>query len=425
MKCFYRVSVLLLAVLLALSAVTVARASTVYGNTGAATTFYVDVRGNGAHIELISYKGRASVESWSWSNAYRKTVMEEHYGYYSVIVSNGSYRKQYDWAPSKASGGKSGYITTTVLSVLFPSAGNYTVQVIPFSNAQITDCLNSGSFKSWINNAIWVLDSETYCSCSFAAPRYTPAPAECRIRVSLYDNRSGQELKAWYETLHAGYNTVSAGAVPYGYRLAAASQRTVYVDSYGNPSDNAVYFPCEKIEQITPQPVITQPPVITPKPYNPGGGVVMPYGWDTQFRYQDNNPQAAKLLPNLSDGDLGTSFHYTIWYSDRTDAKAEITAFFYNATVSSIGFVNGVVTTYNQYSQRARAGKTTAKIYTSYGVFETSFEIPDTYTQQFQVFSLGGTYTNVEKIELYLEGFYQGKDKPKYEMNITEIQLYE
>ncbi len=229
------------------------------------------------------------------------------------------------------------------------------------------------------------------------------------IYVYQYDAETGNPLTSREETVGVGSHTIRAGSAPSGYRITGASSEIVNVDSNGNASTTEVWFAYEKI------PVITEPP---------SGQPVYPTRWDTQFYYSDKNQQAAHSISNLVDGNKNTCFYYTIWKSEREDSSPEITVYFDGATVSKIGIVNGKVTSQNEYNQRARIKTISAMIYTYSGTYNAQISVPDTYSQQYQKFSLGGTYSGVTRIDLFLNDYYKGSGKEQYEMNIAEMQFY-
>ena len=229
------------------------------------------------------------------------------------------------------------------------------------------------------------------------------------IHVYQYDVETGNTLSSREKTVGVGNHTIRAGNAPSGYRLVSASSETVSVDSDGNASTNEVWFGYEKI------PVITNPP---------SGQEVSPYDWSTQFNYSDKNSQAARSLSKAFDGNIATSFYYTIWQSEREDESPEITVYFSGETIAEIGIVNGKATSQSNYFEKARVSSISARIYTYSGTYNTFISVPDIYSQQYQKFWLGDTYSGVTQIDLFLNDFYKGKDSSKYEMNIADIKFY-
>lgn len=227
------------------------------------------------------------------------------------------------------------------------------------------------------------------------------------VRVYQYDINTGVVLSDQYQNVSVGNHTFRAGSAPSGYILDDDSSKTVYVDN----DEVSVGFGYKKKEQPTLPPM-------------PKSSEIKPTSWTTQFVYSEKNKKAANSLSKIADNNISTSFYYTIWQSEREDSSPEITAFFNNETISKIGIVNGKVTSQNEYSERARANHITARIYTSSGIYETIISVPDKYTQQYQQFSLGGTYYDVIQIELFLSDYYKGHGKEQYEMNISEMKFY-
>lgn len=107
----------------------------------------------------------------------------------------------------------------------------------------------------------------------------------------------------------------------------------------------------------------------------------------------------------------------------------EITAFFSASTISSIGIRNEILQNSYTYYQYARVAQFRVKIYLTNGnVYETTVRFPDIYSTDYQLRYLGNTYSDVSKIELYLDGgdqagFYSG-NKETYYIHITDMQFY-
>ncbi len=247
------------------------------------------------------------------------------------------------------------------------------------------------------------------------------------VEVLQIDDNTGDVLSFRYQTVYYGTNVIYAGKAPAGYELVSSNECYVTMDEYGNVSDTTVIF--EYHNKSIPYDIhrgeLDVSSSQTGGSNNSQGGYVSHSGWDTQFRdgMSKNYPDLYLTLPYLYDGNLNTRFAYTIWKSEREDAIPEVTAFFNYATIGSIGIVNGHISTSSLYYQHARARNVTARIYTSNGCYESHFTIPDTYTQNYQWFSLGGSFSNVTQIDLFFEDYYIGQDSTKYEMNITDISF--
>ena len=154
---------------------------------------------------------------------------------------------------------------------------------------------------------------------------------------------------------------------------------------------------------------------------------VYPYSWETQFvpSQSEKNPRGINTLPRLYDGSPFTYFYYTIWNSERTDEYPELTAFFSFRTVSGLRLINGKVESEDAYYRCARVNKVRAVIYTSFGTYAEYLQAQDVYTTAYQNIPFSRTYSDVTKIELYLENFYKGQGDTQYEMNIAEMQFYQ
>ena len=68
------------------------------------------------------------------------------------------------------------------------------------------------------------------------------------------------------------------------------------------------------------------------------------------------------------------------------------------------------------------------KIYDSYGgQYSTRLNIPDEYTTEYRVFSLGRTFTNVTRIEFWLDAYRSNQSADLNHRNvihIADIQFY-
>lgn len=153
---------------------------------------------------------------------------------------------------------------------------------------------------------------------------------------------------------------------------------------------------------------------------------VEPMFYDTQFSEEEGstNPGAKRKLSHLNDNNLNTSFSYTIWYSERQDNYAEVYGFFDNVQISNFCIINGDVTSCEAYNKVARAHEIMIRLYCNSGVYYINLDIPDTYSKEFQVFSLGNTFYDVYQVDVLINSFYQGQDKTKYEMHVTEMAFY-
>lgn len=162
----------------------------------------------------------------------------------------------------------------------------------------------------------------------------------------------------------------------------------------------------------------------------PKGRVVEPYLWDTQFvlgmsKYSEKMDRTA-TLPNLYDDDAWTYYEWTYWSSDRSDDLPEFTACFDQKTVSAIGIRNGNARSSAAYYDNARSREWRLVIYAGGQRFETTVSLSDHWSTDYQVFSLGGTYHNVTRIELWLTGIVKGgADGSTYNCCVSDIEFYE
>ena len=155
------------------------------------------------------------------------------------------------------------------------------------------------------------------------------------------------------------------------------------------------------------------------------GYTVRPYQWDTQFRKGNLSPYNDKRylrLGNIDDDDYMTSFDWLVWSGDRTDDIPELTAYFRGDTVSSVGIRNGYLRSESEYYLYARASGLIVKIYDRYGgQYSARLSIPDEYTTDYRVFSLGRTYTNVTRIEFWLDTYRSNQSADLNHRNVLHI----
>lgn len=351
-------------------------------------------------------------------------------------------------------------------------AGIYRIRVVPYTGSEMTDSWTLDKFISWTTYPRWWISEQRNCSCM--------ANLNVSVYVQQVDQNTGAVLSSRTVTLNFGNNSVSAGSNPSGYTLVSSSTANVYVDSSGRPDKNTVTFYYKRntpssasvtvycydqngnyIQSYTE--TISSGKTINPKSISgytatssgqyvsfsngsanpssitfyykknsapvpqPSHGTVRPTGWDTQFKpgycRQDNETKYRDLY-KLYDDNSSTAFWWVIWKSERTDSIPEITAYFNGDTVSSIGIRNGRLDSYTQY---ARAARFRVRITHSGGTSTTYVYIPDVKDYGYQTFSLGGTYSGVTRIELFLdggdgEGFYSGT-KEKYYLYISDIMF--
>ena len=192
------------------------------------------------------------------------------------------------------------------------------------------------------------------------------------------------------------------------------SSRTVYYYSGGYCSDPVIDFYYE--------------------PDGSGyGWAVYPYMWDTQFKPGTTDPdkyneKRVDRLGNVSDDNYRTSFDWLVWGSERKDDIPELTAYFDRQTISSIGIRNGYLNSMSEYYQYARASILRVTIYDCWGQsWETMIYIPDEYTTSYRTFPLGATYSDVTRVDIWLDSYTRNDEADNNHKNvihIADIQFY-
>ncbi len=442
------------------------------GNGSDSTCFFVISNGN-ASVKLRQTEGMCHELSYTHLIDGIQGD-EEEWGKYHIYVStpNGSTYVE-DW--DKTFNGDS-------YTVYLSGTGTYLILVVPYTAGEMTESWTLDKFLGWTTEPYWWVDETSNC--------YTQTSLTASIYVQQIDSDTGAVLSSRTETVKNGNNTVYAGSAPAEYDLISKSGINVYVDNNGRPDQNSIAFYYQRkapasatvtvycydtdgnyLKSYTE--TITSSERIYPhsingyyspnsseyisfsngncspssvnfyyQPYTPssgssgsstGGQLVQPYTWDTQFRSGTTGPETYnenryKKLGNLWDDDYRTSFDWLIWNSERHDDIPELTAYFSNATVSSIRIRNGFLKNANDYYQYARASGLTIRVYDSYGgCCSTSISIPDEYTTNYRQFSLGGTYANVSRIEIWLDSFNYNKSADsdhKYVIHIADVQFY-
>ena len=456
------------------------------GNSAGSSMFNVQAYYGNAYVDLNAYQGKAVI---SMPNGYQSMVMESLYGFYTVTVSGESYSRTYYWTPSKTVNAFPEYANSAQLRITLPKTGSYTIQVMPFAAYQINSCRSSGQFSYWTNNATWVLAGECGCRAStgqaqgfgslnvkvncydnngnflmtytdtvqgdkaiypreisgyycrdYSFLRYYPdAPMQDMYTVTFTYFRAAGEvdvycfneynllIDSYTETIYdsqyiqpraeSGYNTLSAGE----YVTLNRQNNTCM------PSTVNFYYRSVNAVTAAPAPVITAAPapVVTAAPSNQQpapqiGDAVKPSSWSTQFTEREDK------LYRLSDDDAETFFWWHIVDSERVDKIPELTAYFKNATISTIGIRSGRP---KQYKNYARVKSFRLVIYHSGGMSTVNVSFPDRESvSSYHTASLGGTYKGVTKIEIFLdkgtgEGFYPGTGNGKNYVYVKDIKF--
>lgn len=233
---------------------------------------------------------------------------------------------------------------------------------------------------------------------------YTRIPTvSATITVQLRDADTMSILSSRTVTLGVGTHTVQAGSTPSGYQAISSTSATVTVYSDGTASPSVVTFDYRRRQSATAVPVVTH-------------DLVYPTSWDTKFRPEistnSSNNWRWQELDKLTDGNASTYFQYYLYTSDTENGYPEFTAYFSNSTVQGIGIRNGVSSGYSDYMRIIRMH---AIIYTTSGTYTVeNLTVPDTYQLDYYWLSFGRSYTDVEKIEIYVDQRRKG--------NVTDYQ---
>ena len=246
---------------------------------------------------------------------------------------------------------------------------------------------------------------------------YLVSSTTATITVRQVDVDTGAVLSTRYETLSVGTHTVSAGSTPSGYQAYSSTSTTVTVYSDGTASQGLVTFQYRKKAPVTPTPY--NPPA-------PVGNQVVPTGWDTQFGPGSTyNEDVPNVLHRMYDGDPSTYIKYVMWNGEKEDDTPEFTAYFDGATVSEIGVINGLANS-SRNAGVAKISSITAKIYSDEGTSVQVINMKDRGGRSTMThYSLGATYHNVTKIEIYCRHIWVGQGDTKYEVHITDIAFFE
>ncbi len=236
------------------------------------------------------------------------------------------------------------------------------------------------------------------------------------VTVRLIDVDTMSTLSTRYETLGVGTHTIYAGSTPSGYRAYSETSATVTVYADGTVSRGLITFEYKRQTPVT-NPPVTQAPV-------PAGNVVYPTNWDTQFGPESKNPEGRSNLHRICDNDPSTVLSHIHWDREVKDPIPEFTVTFGGSTVSAIGVTNGIASSYDRYTANARPSSMRLRIYHSGGVTDCVIELPKGYNGSMKTYSLGGTFTGVTKIEIFVEHVWLG-DSNRYNVNIAEIAFFE
>ena len=315
---------------------------------------------------------------------------------------------------------------------------------------------SSGSVSVYVDN---YGNPSTY-TVTFYYAKEAQIQAPGSVSVNCYDE-SGKLLKSYSEYVVSsrpvipryieGYYTTSNSVfVTYSNGSCSPYSLNFFYKAYpngGNPNPNPTAVPAPtQNPNPTAAPAPTQNPNPNPNP-NPSddsayrftnnrastGSIAEPTQWGTQFnpvtssssKYNDKRYQK---LGNLCDDNYQTSFNWLIWSSESADTTPELTAYFNNETIRSIGIRNGFLRNSSEYDQYARARAMTLDIYDASGArYTVEISLSEGYSTDYQFISLGATYQNVVRIDFWINKFKvngSADSDHKNVVHIADIQFY-
>lgn len=133
-----------------------------YGDGENRSVFFVTSYGNGS-IELCQCKGTCQELSYTKLLS-GITGTAEEWGKYEIHVvdANGGCT-YYDWDST---------FNNDSITLKFKKAGNYYVDVRPYTTAEMTDSYVFDMFAGWMQAPQWWIDDYNNCSCSTYSPYY-------------------------------------------------------------------------------------------------------------------------------------------------------------------------------------------------------------------------------------------------------------
>ena len=124
-----------------------------------------------------------------------------------------------------------------------------------------------------------------------------------------------------------------------------------------------------------------------------------------------------------------TPYVWLIYSSERTDNIPELTACFPGSTIRKIGIRNGCLKNSTDYYRYARIKKLKVLLYDSIGnVFTEWISLPDIYSTEYYVKPLSRSYTDILRVEFWLESFYYKENEDnghKYLLYVSDIQFWQ
>ena len=400
-----KINILLLAVMMLFLVCQTAYADTyaTYGDGCTTVSFYVESFGS-AKLVFQQNPGECQEFTYNLLNILDGILGNcEEWGKYHIDITTpyGSCYRE-DWDKTYRGGN---------FEVKLDYAGIYSIQITPFTISEMTDSWSIDIFAGWTKQPNWWIYSQSNCNV------YTsnPSPQNGSVTIYCYD-QDGAYLDARSETITtSGY--INPPSIP-GYTSTSSKQYVTLDTHNGNCDPSYLDFYYKKNESSNSQSSVSS------------GQTIYPYNWDTQFKPALNsglNSDQYRNLNNLSDDNRNTTFWWVIWKNERTDSYPEITAYFNNAEISSVGIRNGNPNNYYGY---ARAKRFRVEIYTNNGSYagSTYIYLNDQNSSSYQIMSLGRTYYNVTQMDFYLdgganEGFYEGSSE-RYYIHIADIQFY-
>ena len=247
------IALLLTGILLALSAGALGDTSgSISGTTAAASSFTVNVTGNGGgYIRITGAAGAAYVADYDYYGNLNGYKTESAFGFFRVDVTGTGYSKSYTWAPSATAGSAE---TSKSMVIAFPMRGVYQVSVTPLSKDEINGTYwAQNRFQSWTGQAAWVIDRNINCTLSGGSsgggvqPQPQPQPGGAAVTVYCRDS-AGNTLSFYTEQITYS-RTIYPKAIS-GYTATTSGQ---YVNYYSNGtcSPGTVIFYYQRASQAS------------------------------------------------------------------------------------------------------------------------------------------------------------------------------
>ena len=208
-----------------------------WGNAGDTYYFYCNAENSRAKITFMQKEGLCA--ELSYTHLIDGLLgQEEEWGKYHITCSRSGSSFTTDWDKT---------FNGDTFTISLPSAGVWKITVTPFTGDEMTASWTLDQFSYWVTYPEWWIDSAIGCICTASDPSQTvtqppAAPVDVRIYVNQVDIDTGDTLSRWIEHVSTGGNTSAAGSTPDGYSLVSDGWQQVYVDAYGRPDRDNVYF---------------------------------------------------------------------------------------------------------------------------------------------------------------------------------------